>query len=302
MGRIASFFHKQQPVHVDEISDTAGVSAYVQASTITVDGGTKCVDGRYLPDQAEGMIARPGADGGYVMALEAVNRKKGLGLTPEQCFNAVFKAVKKLNGTFYLHTDHTVDPNAKTHNGPASTRSNRGELIGCGHLAKAARRGYSWEYDVRSQDVVDMVTYARSLSDIEAGVEMINLAGNHQERGVLLVHSDKYTVLSANPKLSQMYFIYDIDRDNIFMKKLVAEMNIPGVTLNDMYHEGALQLAATLQNLAIGLPIYDITFVGNQPQVVQKGIVKRETLLQRMHVPVHTPFALRKRFSHILPH
>ena len=75
----------------------AEVEEYVTKSMVAANKGTKCVDGRYLPEQASGMLARPGADGGYVMALEAVNRKKRLGLTPEQCFNAVFKAVKKLN-------------------------------------------------------------------------------------------------------------------------------------------------------------------------------------------------------------
>jgi len=42
------------------------------------------------------MIARPGGHCGYVMALLAINRKKNLGLTPEQCFNAVYKVVQKI--------------------------------------------------------------------------------------------------------------------------------------------------------------------------------------------------------------
>lgn len=252
-----------------------GVISYVTSSVVAASNGTKCVDGRYLPDQTPGMIARPGADGGYVMALEAVNRKKRLGLTPEQSFNAVFKTVKKLNGTFYLHTDHQVDPNAHTHNG----------LIGCGHLAKAARKGLSWEYDVRSNDVREMIAYARNLCDISAGVEMINLKGDHQEKGVLIVHGDKYTVLADNPKLKQMYFIYDVDRDRAFMKTLVEEMNIKGLTYQDMIREADLQLDATLQNLAVGLPIYNITFKGKTPEVQYVDTIASKSFFERMHVP-----------------
>lgn len=261
-----------------------GVVSYVASSVVPAHTGTKCVDGRYLPDQTPGMIARPGADGGYVMALEAVNRKKRLGLTPEQCFNAVFKTVKKLHGTFYLHTDHHVDPDGHTHRG----------LIGCGHLAKAARKGLSWEYDVRSRDVREMVEYARNLSDISAGVEMITLAGEHKEQGVLIVHGDKYTILADNPKLKQMYFIYDVDRDRAFMKTLVEEMKIPGLTYTDMIREADLQLNATLQNLAVGLPIYAITFKGNKPEITYVDTIVEKSFFERMHVPFASPLAARK--------
>lgn len=256
-----------------------GIISYVSESIVPASKGTKCVDGRYLPDQTPGMIARPGADGGYVMALEAVNRKKRLGLTPEQCFNAVFKTVKKVNGMFYLHTDQHVDPDGKTHHG----------LIGCGHLAKAARKGFSWEYDVRSKDVKEMVLYARNLCEISAGVEMITLLGEHQERGVLIVHGDKHTVLADNPKLKQMYFIYDVDRDRAFMKQLVEEMAIPGLTYQDMIREADLQLDATLQNLAVGLPMYSITFSGNKPEVTYIDTIISKSFFKRMHLPFASP-------------
>src|SRR5205814_1274014 len=101
-----------------------------------------------LPSQATGMIARPGGDAGYVMALLALNRKKHLGLTPEQCFNAVYKAIAKQHGRFCMHTDHHVDPDSHTHHG----------LIGCGHLAKAATDELSKEYEVKSEDVARVVT------------------------------------------------------------------------------------------------------------------------------------------------
>ncbi|HZE86936.1 MAG TPA: hypothetical protein VE090_01895 [Methylomirabilota bacterium] len=275
---LRQFNRKQKQIPLPPLAE---VEDYIRASMVPVHRGTKCVDGRYLPNQASGMLARPGADGGYVMVLEAVNRKKGLGLTPEQCFNAVFKAIQKLQGTFYLHTDQHVDPNDSAQHG----------LIGCGHLAKAARRGFSWEYDIRSKDVKKMVNYARNLSKISSGVEMINLEGEHREKGVFVVHSDRYTILADNPNLKQMYFIYDVDRDRAFMKQLVEEMNIEGVDLKDMSREADLQLDATLQNLAVGLPLYDVKFKGKEPQLTLVERITHKPFLSRMHMPLHPHFS-----------
>jgi hypothetical protein len=275
MGGFFQHFQKNNRSSVNP--DTEEVKAYVKASSVMAQKGTKCVDGRYLPNQAHGMLARPGADGGYVMALEAVNRNKGLGLTPLECFNAVFKAIKKLNGTFYLHTDE----HASAHNG----------LIGCGHIAKAGRKMFSWEYDIRSGDVKDMVHYARNLLEISPNIEMVNLMGKHEEKGVLIIHGAKYTVLADNPKRHQMYFIYDVDRDRVFMRKLVEEMNIKGVTYDDMIKEADLQLDATLQNLAVGLPIYKVEFDGSSPKVTFVSNVTPKTFLQRIHMPPHSYFA-----------
>lgn len=261
--------------------DSEDAIDFINASIALAKKGTKCVDGRYLPNQGSGMIARPGADGGYVMALEAVNRKRNLGLTPTQCFNAVLKAVEKLNGRFYLHTDEHTDPNPDTHNG----------LIGCGHLAKAGRKFLSWEYDIRSNDIKEMVNYARNLCEISPNVEMVNLAGRHEEKGVLIVRSDKYTVLADNPKRHQMFFIYDVDRDRAFIKKLIEEMNIKGLTYEDMIYEADLQLDATLQNLAVGLPIYEVSFAGSKAKIKFVDYIKHKPFMQRMHVPFASPFA-----------
>jgi hypothetical protein len=276
MGSLFPRFQKNSKL--SEEPDIEDITNYVKASVVIAKKGTKCVDGRYLPNQGHGMLARPGADCGYVMALEAVNRKKNLGLTPEQCFNAVFKAVEKLNGTFYLHTDEHTDPNPHEHHG----------LIGCGHLAKAGRKIFSWEYDVRSNDVREIVNYARNLCQVTDHIEMINLAGRHEEKGVLLVHSKKYTILADNPKRKKMFFIYDVDRDQEFMRKLVETMNIAEVTLSDMTHEANVQLDATLQNLAVGLPLYEVNFVKDVPKVTYLKHIEHKPLIQRMQVPFAT--------------
>jgi hypothetical protein len=237
---------------------------YVRKNTVSAREGRKCVDGRYPPDTARGMLARAGGDCGYVMALMAINRKKKLQLTPEQCFNAVYKVIsQKLHGAFCIHTDHHADPEQEGVND-----SMHQTLIGCGHLSKAASRwSIRQPYDVQSKDVKKIIAYAKNLADISDHVEMVNLAGEHAELGVLIVEDTAQTVNAMDPKEHTMYFIYDKKRDEAFMKKLVDAMAIPGVTFEDMKKESDIQLQATLHNLAKGLPIYTVSYKNKEPQV-----------------------------------
>jgi hypothetical protein len=229
--------------------------AYISKNIVPAQKGRKCVDGRYSPAESSGMIARPGGDCGYVMALMAVNKQKALGLTPEQCFDIIYKVIKNNHEHFSMHTDHNIDPDGNTHMG----------LIGCGHLAKAAIKKLSPEYNVLSEDVVKLVNYARNIAQTSTNLEMINLHDEHAEVGVLIINSKNYTINSEDPKLKKMYFIYDEERDNDFLKKLVNEMEIQGVTFSDMKKASDLQLQATLSNLAAGLPIYSVKFDGKKP-------------------------------------
>ncbi|MBA3724777.1 MAG: hypothetical protein H0W89_07935 [Candidatus Levybacteria bacterium] len=263
--------HIKQPrlrklLHVEDRiipADVTGTTAYIQKNTVLAQEGRKCVDGRYPPHTASGMLARAGGDCGYVMALLAINKKKNLGMTPEQCLNAVYKVIcQKLHGSFCMHTDHHVDPeheevNHKMHQ----------NLIGCGHLAKASSQLIRERYDVHNEDVKKVIAYARNLSEISSDVDMVNLDGEHKEQGVLLIESDTYTVNAMDAARESMYFIYDKTRDEAFMKKLVREMNVPEVTFEDMKEESDVQLQATLHNLAKGLPLYHVSFEGKKPAV-----------------------------------
>jgi hypothetical protein len=262
-SRLRAMLRTDAP-QIPSAEDLKETIAYVQKNTVQGKDGRKCVDGRYPPDQAAGMIARAGGDCGYVMALMAINKKKKLGMTPEQCLNAVYKVIRtKLHGAFCIHTDHHVDPlhesaNQKMHQ----------TLIGCGHLSKAATQGRLREkYDVHNEDVKKIIAYARNLADIGEGVEIVNLAGEHAERGVLLVDDATYTVNAWDQEMHKMYFIYDKKRDEEFMKKLVKEINLPGVTFADMKKESDIQLQATLHNLAKGLPLYNVSYKEKTPNV-----------------------------------
>ena len=251
-----------QPQQVPTDTEVQQTINYVKKNTVAAREGRKCVDGRYPPDTARGMLARAGGDCGYVMALMAINQKKKLHLTPEHCFNAVYKVVsQKLHGAFCIHTDHHVDPEYEGANNMHQT------LIGCGHLSQAASWRLNRPYDVQSRDVKKIIAYARNLADIDDNVEMVNLDGEHAERGVLVIDDNDHTVNAFDPKLHMMYFIYDRKRDEVFMKKLVKAMALPGVTFEDMKKESDIQLQATLHNIAKGLPMYTVSYKNNEPQI-----------------------------------
>jgi hypothetical protein len=239
----------------------AATTAYVQKNTVLAREGRKCVDGRYPADTASGMLARPGGDCGYVMALLAINKKKKLGMTPEQCLNAVYKVIcQKMHGAFCMHTDHHVDPSQEGLNDNMHKT-----LIGCGHLAKATKQLLREPYDVNNDDVKKIIAYAKNLAEVSDHVEMVHLDGDHKEQGVLLVEGSEYTINACDE--TKQFFIYDKTRDDAFMEKLVAAMDLPGVTFEDMKAESDVQLQATLHNLAKGLPLYHVTFKGKQPTV-----------------------------------
>ncbi|HRN96283.1 MAG TPA: hypothetical protein PLD54_02460, partial [Candidatus Levybacteria bacterium] len=61
--------------------DIHTVTDFVSANIIPTKNGRKCVDGRYENDEYSGMIARPGADFGYVMAMIGYNNEQKLGLS-----------------------------------------------------------------------------------------------------------------------------------------------------------------------------------------------------------------------------
>jgi hypothetical protein len=253
----------------DDQSELKQVREYVEMNIVAVREGRKCVDGRYLPTQASGMIARPGGDCGYVMALMAVNREKRLGLTPEECFNAVYKVlVHELRGAFYLHTDH----HAHSIHHPISAIEDR-NLIGCGHLMKAASQKSRKRYNIVAKDARRLILYTRNIAAINDKLEVVHLSGHHEERGVLVIKSDQFTVNPYNFESKEMYFVYDESRDNEFMHKLVKELNLPVVTFEDLKKESDKQLQATLQNLAKGLPIYSADLASSKPNVSYIGRV-----------------------------
>ena len=103
-------------------------------------------------------------------------------------------------------------------------------------------------------------------------VTMVTLPGEHKEEGVLIVKNEEYTVNSHDDE--HMYFIYDKKRDDLFIKELVEKMTVSELVYENFQRVSTLQLGATLQALAKGLPIFEVTIDETQDiQVTNTGTV-----------------------------
>src|SRR5690554_5965504 len=79
---------------------------FITENTIPATKGRECVDGRYDQHGVEsGMIARPGADFGYIMGLLALRNKGSISLSVSDCVDVVYNAVTSDGDKFYAHSD-----------------------------------------------------------------------------------------------------------------------------------------------------------------------------------------------------
>jgi hypothetical protein len=119
----------------DDDVELAAAMRHARETVVPIAAGRRCIDGRYEPGQGSGMIARPGADFGYVMALLAVNHAMGWGLTPVRLVDAVCDAVARDGDRFWMHTDQDAPWPSGT--GPAGpTAGGAGPTaIGCRHVS-----------------------------------------------------------------------------------------------------------------------------------------------------------------------
>lgn len=232
------------------------VRAYVVMNTVDAVPGRKCVDGRYSHSQSCGMIARPGGDFGYVMALMRVNREQGLGLTPQECCNAVSRVVSR-EIAFCMHTDTHADSSGKK------------TSLGCGHVAKAMLPENEVLYGVDSEALSTLVSTVKQVR--KKKIQNVCLEGDHIEEGVLIVNSKKKTVIPHNN--GHMYFVYDKMRDEAFMRQLVQKMGIDGLLYADLLKSSNEQLQATLSLLAKGLPMYSVEIASDSISVSSVGVV-----------------------------
>lgn len=241
--------------------------AHVVKNLTPAKEGRKCVDGRYASEgNDQGMIARPGGDFGYVMALLAVNREKQLGLTPEQCVDAVFNAVTVEGNLFYMHTDTHAEHDHGHNDKPA---------IGCGHIAKALNPELASGYAVPEDDMRKAFAHMQKYLQLKEKVRMTVLEGDHKEQGVLVVDSETRTVKPQNEQDKTMYFIYDKKRDAEYIQKtLIPRLKIQALNGEDFMKAADAQLAATLHNLALGANIYHVGIQNEIPVVLPLGKVQ----------------------------
>lgn len=230
---------------------------HIATEMVSAVDGRKCVDGRYESGEESGRLARPGGDFGYVMALLEANQKKNLGLTPEQCVDAVYKAVTENNGQFYMHTDEHAE-----HAGP--------HTIGCGHISKAIINKEDEEF---AAAVAQALQYTRGKM-ADGKIHMATLTGEHLEQGVLEVTGTKKTV---NP--IGRFFVYDKTRDIQFLQELFHHMQIKDLEFKNLADAAERQTQATLKQLAPGLPVFKVnTDSETKPEVTPAGHVAARPL------------------------
>ena len=224
--------------------DLHHLSNYIAQNIIPTKKGRKCIDGRYLSeDENSGMIACPGADFGYVMAMLGYNHEQKLGMSVVDCVKRVYDAVISLDDTFYMHTD--------SHENPDVVYS-----IGCGHAFKPTIDENANQYGLQAKDVQKTIQMLKTSQEFK--VQMVNLPGEHKEEGVLIIKDEEFTVNSQEGE--HMYFVYDKKRDDIFLKQLVEKLAMENIVYENFQRVSTMQLSVTLQLLAKGLPLFEVDF------------------------------------------
>lgn len=222
------------------------------------DNDRICFDGRFDPKKTKGALARPGGDFGFVLGLLKLKRDLKIYLTTTECVDTVYNTVGAVDGKFYMHTDDNAqgDPKIPT---------------GCGHIALSLDRTHAEMYGVRYFEVIEALEYIRS-KKADGKVVETSLPGDHAEKGVLIIRGTEKT-LNHNDNHS-MYFVYDKDRDEKLQEKIVNEINIPRLKIEDYRAALEKQTNTTVSLLASGKPMIEVDLTNDAfPQLNFIGII-----------------------------
>jgi len=146
-----------------------------------------CIDGRYKANQASGAISIPGADLGISFALLK------LGVSPKESFELVYEFVRTFDGNYCWHSDsHESDDDC---------------YIGCGHCDYAIKSAE--EFGVSKEDGIELLNIVRKAQEERDHMDLIYLDGDHNERAVLIVEDEKFTLKPQSDDETTQFFIYD---------------------------------------------------------------------------------------------
>ncbi len=246
-------FLKKLAKNIEIVGDvTEEVKIHVQENlVIPTSQSSICVDGGYTQEQAEGELARPGADLGISVALLK------LGFTPEEAFSAVYDYRVKNGQQYGWHSDVHVDPED-------GTTSHEKAICGCGHCNAANSR--SEQYGVDGEQVLELLniikTYQASSSE---NMRFINLDRDHKEKGILVVNSDEITIYPWDQEKDNQFFVYDSARDAKLLADIVESLKADGkdknITFEQLKSVVDQHTGATLGLLGSskGKPMYSIS-------------------------------------------
>lgn len=203
-------------------------------------GPIACIDGR---EDTEAVIGVPGGDAGLFMAMLATAEKQsGKQLSKEEMALALERVAANKGGNFYFHTDHHA-------NSPKAGQEVKENCIGCGHLKVALKNAE--KYGVRRDLIKDVLglLYGRVKEEESVRREiklfkLVNLPGDHQEQGVIIVldgNKDRNT--SRNTKVpalkpnkdGKQFFVFHQDVAKAVVGDMAAQVNkiLPGLNLNE---------------------------------------------------------------------
>lgn len=198
-----------------------------------------CSDGRYTQEQAEGANRVFGGTAGSISAVAGAMEKLGMKVD-----------IENLLERFDLYL-----------NRPSNNRDGKKHIhTGCGHIAQIVQ-DYSWGKELK-EAIEDDIEKDKTVEDV--------LEGEHLEKGVLFVNSEKKTLRSVDPKTKEQWFVTDIKKDKEHMMILPEKLGlgIPGSLVWDTYVE---QMNRTAQALATKLgrqlPVFEVNLDTAEPQI-----------------------------------
>ncbi|NCO88847.1 hypothetical protein AUK04_03750 [Candidatus Roizmanbacteria bacterium CG2_30_33_16] len=233
---------------------------------------SRCIDGRYdkqsriqnlefrIPEMQLPALAIPGADAGELALIFATINNYGLEMDEKKVWKTLVEVVGG-EKNLQFHTDSHADKNIV--------------LGGCGHMKQINID--SKAYGITSEQF-SIINYQFSQAK-KLGVVETDLHGDHQEAAVVMVRGNfgiypQLEVETTTGKRNMQIFIYHQtlvdERHKILAKKLIENRAITApFEFDEKYLYEALSetgenhLMETVKRLAVGLPIYQVTFKNN---------------------------------------
>lgn len=225
-----------------------------------------CVDGRGGYLYSIPVRAFPGADAGLVMnGFAALNRL----LPQDQTNNINF-----YDKVWQIGNDTVGKDKFRSHTDQAAEDSHKGSCMGCGHMRDALLSTRVEDKDntnAEDNDYLvtnDQMEYTfKRLSDIQTTTNQVVLQGEHKERAVVLVRSEKFSLKHniQHPTLGyrEVFVYHETLHDKLlsqFSDNLANNFSLNQETvLQELKETFGIQLGKTLENLANGYPLYIVT-------------------------------------------
>ncbi len=218
---------------------------------------SRCVDGRYNNSKNLPPLAIPGSDAGQLSLIFATANTYGFEVDKEKVFGVVVDVVGGIKN-FNFHSDHHGDLDI-----PAS---------GCGHIKQQTLNPKAYGLEDDQMEFIKKTLLAAK----KKGANETILEGDHQEGAVLQIHGQfsvypRFLTEAEVGKVQAQAFIFHSslvdERNKLIAKKLIDHNAVKFLSGGgEEYLYEALSevtenhLFETLKRLAVGLPIFAVSF------------------------------------------